>query len=153
VANLHPSLRQPCRVIQLPILPPATDVGVESFQHDGQRPLHDAFAAIDAVRAKGGRVLVCCQQGKDRSALVVLAYLRAKYGVTADAACVHTTAERTILSQYRGGSRPYCRVPSFMQCSWPKTVRARWVCSPTVLCCLASPPNCMAVKQSDSFLV
>jgi protein-tyrosine phosphatase len=85
--NLHPSFEAGC-IIQLPIVAPATDVGVESFQHNGQRSLHAALAAIDAAREAGGRVLVCCQQGKDESVLVVLAYLRAKYGVSADSACV-----------------------------------------------------------------
>jgi len=35
-----------------------------------------AACQIDRALSAGQRVLVCCQQGKDRSALVVLAYSR-----------------------------------------------------------------------------
>jgi len=60
---------------------PDSDVGPESFAWDDQRPLCNALRRIDAVLGQGGKVLVCCQQGKDRSALVMMAYLRAKYDI------------------------------------------------------------------------
>jgi len=57
------------------------EVGPESFPYDGQQPLCKVLSRMEAVLSQGGKVFVCCQQGKDRSALVVLAYLRAKFGV------------------------------------------------------------------------
>merc|ERR1719444_292540 len=92
--ELHASLRAPgLELVQLPLMVDGqdvsadagsylhADVGPESFTFDGQRPLRHALRRIDAVLRQGGRVLVCCQQGKDRAALVVLAYLRARFDV------------------------------------------------------------------------
>jgi len=92
--QLHDSLKAPgLERVQLPIIVNGEDVsadasshadkdvGLESFEFDGQRPLCQALSRIDQVLRKGGKVFVCCQHGKDCSALVVLAYLRARFSV------------------------------------------------------------------------
>lgn len=87
--HLQPALMQDRRleIVQLPLVE-GGDVGPTSFSED-QYMLQYALHRIDQVRAQGERVLVACQQGKDRSALVVLAYLMSKFSVTASEVTQH----------------------------------------------------------------
>ena len=99
--NLHPSFQRVgvvTKLVQLPIVPPATDVGVESFTHQGGKPFREALQAVDAALGDGGSVLVCCQQGKDRSATLVLAYFIGKYRVDRQQALNFVQQRRPIVS-------------------------------------------------------
>jgi len=61
--------------------PNKEDVGPESFIFNESHSLKQAICRIHKIRQEGKKVLVACAQGKDRSALVVLAYLMVEYQV------------------------------------------------------------------------
>jgi len=69
-------------VAQLPL--ENGDVSPESLCQDGQQLLHQALLRMDAELRRGGKVLVCCRTGTKRSAVVVMAYLRARFNVPRD---------------------------------------------------------------------
>merc|ERR1712224_882598 len=75
-----------------------TDVDIKSFQHEDQAHLLQALRQIHEYLLQGKRVLVCCQQGKDRSALVVVAYLMALYGISVEVAYKYVQYKRPIVS-------------------------------------------------------
>lgn len=70
------------------------DVSIESLRAEEQRYLHEAIRLIDNTKVKN--VLIRCQQGIDRSATVVIAYLMSKYHVTADQALNFVRSKRFI---------------------------------------------------------
>lgn len=89
-----------------------SDVDIYSFTQSDQAPLQNAVVFINDALIKGKKVLVCCQQGKDRSALVVAAYLMKKYGVTAEQAVNFMKSKRPIVtvdcvSEEKGKNAPY----------------------------------------------
>jgi len=61
--------------------PDKQDVGPESFTFNESHSLKQAICRIHEARQKGEKVFVACAQGKDRSGLVVLAYLMVEYQV------------------------------------------------------------------------
>jgi hypothetical protein len=95
--NLNQVLSDSSTVLQLPIVT-GTDVGIESFRHERQVHLHMVLRQIHKHRADGLRVLVCCQQGMDRSALIVLAYLVAFFSVSPQAAYNYVQTKRPVVS-------------------------------------------------------
>lgn len=82
----------------LPIVSPEQDVGVKSFKHQEQKELIEILRKIDFALNNRQKVFVACQQGKDRSALVVLCYLVAKYGVDSQQAYNFVQKQRPIVS-------------------------------------------------------
>jgi hypothetical protein len=70
------------------------DVTLTSFKSEGQRHLKEALSVIDNALAKGKKVFVHCQQGKDRSATVVIAYIMSKYNVSVDTALTFVRSKR-----------------------------------------------------------
>jgi hypothetical protein len=73
-----------------------TDVGIDSFQ-DSQA-IEYLLEKIDKTIISGRNVLVCCQQGKDRSALLVAMYLVNKFKVTAKQAVNFIKSKRPIVT-------------------------------------------------------
>lgn len=96
--NGDESIKNHAGAIQLPIMAGDTDVGVEGFSHENQQPLREALKRVDQALANGERVYVCCQQGKDRSALFILCYLVAKYEVTPEQAFTFVQSKRPIIT-------------------------------------------------------
>ena len=73
-------------VRQLPVLPGKTDVTLESFTVDNSEVLKSVIQEMHSCLTDNKKVFVGCQQGKDRSVVIVVAYLKAVYGVSANEA-------------------------------------------------------------------
>jgi len=83
-------------LVQLPIIVDGVDVSTRaaefrgsdvdpgSFKFGEQMPLIEAIVRIHVVLNRGGKVLVCCKQGRKQSALVVCAYLGARLAAPSD---------------------------------------------------------------------
>lgn len=74
------------------------DVSIESFKLDGQIHLQNALRVIDQSLQESKNILVCCQQGKDRSALILTAYIMKKFDVTAAEAVNFIKSKRPIVT-------------------------------------------------------
>ena len=87
-------------IFQLPLLTGQKfkDVGIDSFQYKNQYYLHKALFKIDNALINNKNVLVCCQQGKDRSALIILCYIKAKYDINEDQAWNFVKNKRLIIT-------------------------------------------------------
>ena len=72
------------------------DVTMASFRMENQRYLQEAMRHIDQALSEGKRVFVHCQQGKDRSASVVIGYIMSKYNVTFEQALTFVRSKRFI---------------------------------------------------------
>lgn len=88
------------------------EVSINELRQNSQASLQEALKRIHLAQKSGQKVLVCCQQGKDRSALVVTAYLMSKYGVTAEQAANFLKTKRPIVtvdtvSEVKGKDAPY----------------------------------------------
>ncbi|MEI8125307.1 MAG: dual specificity protein phosphatase, partial [Parachlamydiaceae bacterium] len=55
------------------------DIGLDSFEYNDQKDLNECISNIHEYLKKGQKVFVHCQQGKDRSALIIMAYLMSVY--------------------------------------------------------------------------
>ncbi len=101
--NLHPDLKNKKARFDFPgDLSPKDDVGIHSFLDKGDdieaSSLNESVNIISQAIKDKKKVLVCCQQGKDRSALVVLAYLIKEYNVTREQALNFVLSKRHIVS-------------------------------------------------------
>lgn len=73
------------------------DVSLESFRANHQEELCNCILQIDQALREGKKVAVQCQQGKDRSSMIVMAYLMSKYGLTVEQALHFNRNQRRIV--------------------------------------------------------
>lgn len=73
------------------------DVSLESFRANHQEQLRDCLIQIDRALQEGKKVAVQCQQGKDRSSTIIMAYLMSKYGLTVEQALNFNRNQRRIV--------------------------------------------------------
>lgn len=73
------------------------DVSLESFRAHGQEQLRTCLLQIDQALREGKKVAVQCQQGKDRSSMIIMAYLMSKYGLTVEQALNFNQNQRRIV--------------------------------------------------------
>lgn len=71
---------------------------LQSLRSNGQELLHDALTKIDAMRQAGKNVLVCCEEGREKSAIIMLAYIMARFAVSVQAAFRYVQSLRPIVS-------------------------------------------------------
>ena len=72
------------------------DVTIASFRMENQRHFQEALRTIDKALARGRTVFVHCQQGKDRSASIVIAYVMCKLNISFEEALTTVRAQRWI---------------------------------------------------------
>lgn len=90
-------LKQTCTTYyQIENAPGAGDVGVGSFSTNNSHSLKTAISSINEALRKNEKVLVFCQQGADRSATVVIAYLMATYSLSFEDALIYVRSRRFI---------------------------------------------------------
>ena len=95
IHKLHESFKN-VETIKLKKL--SEDVDHNSFLNNNQKDLHNILQQIHTTLKKNGNVFVYCQQGKDRSAAIVIAYMMSVYNVTAQEALNYVLDKRCIVS-------------------------------------------------------
>lgn len=89
-------LPKSCSICQIENAPGAKDVGVGSFSTNDSIPLKAVISSIDNELKQNKKVLVFCQQGADRSATVVIAYLMSIYELSFEDALIYVRSRRFI---------------------------------------------------------
>ena len=90
--------KQDAKVYSFPVDPERKppDITLASLQMENGRYLREAISFIDKNIKSGKKVFVHCQQGKDRSPTIVMAYIMSKYGVTFDKAFTFVRSKRMV---------------------------------------------------------
>jgi hypothetical protein len=73
------------------------DVSLASLKANDQAQLRDCILQIDQALREGKKVAVQCQQGKDRSSTIIMAYMMSKYGLTVEQALNFNRNQRRIV--------------------------------------------------------
>lgn len=74
------------------------DINHNSFLNNNQLDLHEILQKIHTTLKNNKNVFVYCQQGKDRSAAIVISYLISVYNVTPQEALNYILHKRSIVS-------------------------------------------------------
>ena len=74
------------------------DICVKSYFHNNQQDLYNILKEIYKTLNNNKNVFVYCQQGKDRSAAIVIAYIMTIYDVTAQQALNYILDKRCIVT-------------------------------------------------------